>query len=98
MKTSFTMRFKHTQCKRLLVCKTLHFELNVEMRAAIQLRNWIKNVMLTRDHLQKENIAATRIQAAVRGFLLRKKLPQLKIELHTQKQMHAATLIQVNNY
>jgi len=52
--------------------------------------------MLNRKHLQKENVAASRIQAIVRGFLVRKKLPKIKEELHNQKLVRAATLIQVN--
>jgi hypothetical protein len=35
------------------------------------------------------------IQAAVRGFLARKKFPELKDQLQTEKQVHAAILIQV---
>lgn len=71
------------------------FELGVEMRAAVQLRNWTRNVLLIRENLQKENAAAIKIQAIVRGFLIRKRLPQIMYELKMQKQMHAATLIQV---
>ncbi|XP_050438518.1 protein abnormal spindle isoform X3 [Adelges cooleyi] len=43
---------------------------------------------------EKKNIAASKIQAAVRGFLIRKKLPQLITDINTQKQNYAATLIQ----
>lgn len=86
----------YTQCKRLLAGHAFIIELNMEMRAAVQLRYWTRNVMLTRKHLQKKNFAASRIQAAVRGFLVRKKLPQLKDELHKQKEIHAALLIQVH--
>jgi len=68
----------------------------MKMRAAVQLQIWIKNVMLNRKHLQKENVAASKIQAIVRGFLVRKKLPKIKEELHIQKLVQAATLIQVN--
>jgi len=52
--------------------------------------------MLNRKHLQKKNVAASRIQAMVRGFMVRKRLPKIKEELHIQKLVRAATLIQVN--
>jgi len=68
----------------------------MEMRAAVQLQIWTRNVMLNRKHLQKEKVAATRIQAIIRGFLVRKKLPNIKEELRTRKLVQAATLIQVN--
>lgn len=68
----------------------------MKMRAAVQLQIWIRNVMLNRKHLQKENVAASKIQAIVRGFLVRKKLPKIKEELHIRKLVRAATLIQVN--
>lgn len=68
----------------------------MKMRAVVQLQIWIRNVMLNRKHLQKENVAASKIQAIVRGFLVRKKLPKIKEELHIQKLVRAATLIQVN--
>lgn len=74
----------------------LLFELNMKMRAATQLQNWTRNVMLIRKHLQKQNVAATKIQAVIKGYLIRKKLPQIKYELHMQKQVRAVTLIQVN--
>lgn len=92
----YTIQFEHTQCKWLLAGHAFITELNMEMRAAVQLRNWTKNVMLTRKHLQKKNFAASKIQAAVRGFLIRKKLPQLKNKLYMQKRVHAASLIQVH--
>lgn len=72
------------------------FELKVEMRAAIRLQNWIRNEILTRKHLQKKNAAATKIQAVTRGFLVRKKLPQIKHELTVAKLGRVATKIQVN--
>jgi len=84
------------QCKRLIASHALLFELNVEMRAAVQLQNWTRNVMLNRERLQKLNVAASKIQAAIRGFLVRKRLPQLKHELHMCKQGRAAVLIQVS--
>jgi len=68
----------------------------MKMRAAVQLQIWIRNVMLNRKQLQKKNVAASKIQAIVRGFLVRKKLPKIKEELHIQKLGRAATLIQVN--
>lgn len=71
-------------------------ELNLEMRAAVQLKNWTRSVMLIRKHLQKEKTAAIKLQASVRGFLVRKNLPKIKYELHLQKLMQAATKIQVN--
>lgn len=92
----YTIRFKYKQCKRLLAGHAFLYELKMEMRAAVQLQIWTRNVMLNRKHLQKENMAASRIQAIVKGFLVRKKLPQIKEELHTQKLVRAATLIQVN--
>lgn len=64
------------------------------MRAAVKLQKWTRNVLIHK-HLQKKNIAASKIQAAVRGFLIRKKLPQLITDINTQKQNYAATLIQV---
>lgn len=67
----------------------------MELRAAVQLQHWIRNIMLIRKHLQKENVAATKIQAVIRGFLIRKKLPRIKHELYIQKLMRAATVIQV---
>ena len=96
MRTLYTIKFKYTQCKRLLAGHAFLFELKMEMQAAVQLQIWARNVMLNRKHLQKENDAASRIQAIVRGFLVRKKLPKIKEELHTQKLLRAATLIQVN--
>jgi len=84
------------QCKRLIASHAFLFELNVEMRAAVQLRNWIRHAMLNRERLQKQNIAASKIQAAIRGFLVRKRLPQLKYELRMYKQVRAAILIQVS--
>lgn len=66
------------------------------MRAAVQLQNWTRNVMLIRKRLQKENSAAIKLQASIRGFLVRKKLPKIKHDLHVQKLMRAATMIQVN--
>ncbi|KAF0764759.1 protein abnormal spindle-like isoform X1 [Aphis craccivora] len=81
-------------CKRLLAGHVFLFELKMKMRAAVQLQIWIRNVMLNRKHLQKENVAASKIQAIVRGFLVRKKLPKIKEELHIQKLVRAATLIQ----
>lgn len=97
MRKLYTIRFKYTQCKRLLAGHAFLFELKMEMRAAVQLQIWTRNVMLNRKHLQKENVAASRIQAFVRGFLIRKKLPKIKEELHNQKLVRAATLIQVNS-
>ncbi|KAE9525583.1 hypothetical protein AGLY_014110 [Aphis glycines] len=82
------------ECKRLLAGHVFLFELKMKMRAAVQLQIWIRNVMLNRKHLQKENVAALKIQAIVRGFLVRKKLPKIKEELHIQKLVRAATLIQ----
>lgn len=80
----------------MLVGHAFLFELKMEMRAAVQLQIWTKNVMLNRKHLQKENFAASRLQAIIRGFLVRKKLPKIKEELYNQKLVRAATLIQVN--
>lgn len=65
------------------------------MRAVVQLQNWTKNVMLFRENLQKKNIAALKIQAAFRGYSVRKRFPQIKYELYMQKQVYAATMIQV---
>lgn len=79
----------------MLASHAFLIELNLEMRAAIQLKNWTKNVMLFRKHLQKKNMAALKIQAVFKGYLIRKKLPQLKYELYLQKQVYAATRIQV---
>jgi len=90
-----TIIFERTQCKRLIARHALLFELNVEMRVAVQLQNWTRNVTLNRERLQKQNVAATKIQAAARGFLLRKRLPRLKYEIQTHKQVRAAVLIQV---
>lgn len=91
-----TIIFKHIQCKRLIASHAFLFELNVEMRAAVRLKNWTRNVMLNRERLQKQNVAASKIQAAIRGFLIRKRLPQLKFELYMYKQVRAAVLIQVS--
>lgn len=88
--------FKYTQCKKLIAGHAFLIELNVKMRAATRLQNWTRNVVLIRKHLQKQNIAATKIQAIIKGYLVRKKLPQIKYELHKQKQVRAVTLIQVN--
>lgn len=79
----------------MLAGHALLFEINVEMRAAVKLQSWIRNMMLNRKLLQKQNVAALKIQAAVRGYLVRKKLPQIKYELHLLKLVRAATLIQV---
>lgn len=91
----YIIKLKRVQCKRLVARHAFLFETNVEMRATVQLQHWIRNIMLIRKHLQKENFAATKIQAAIRGFLVRKKLPIIKHELYTQKLMRAATVIQV---
>lgn len=79
----------------MLAGHALLFEIYMEMRAAVKLQNWAKNVMLNRKLLQKQNVAALKIQSAVRGFLVRKRLPQIKHELHMLKYVRAATLIQV---
>lgn len=92
----YILIFKYTQSKRLLVGHAFLFELGVEMRAAVQLRNWARNVVLIRKNFQRENVAASKIQAVVRGFLLRKRLPQIKYEFQMREQVYAATLIQVN--
>jgi hypothetical protein len=79
----------------LLAGHALLFEINVEMRAAVKLQSWTRNVMLNRKLLQKQNMAALKIQAAVRGYFVRKKLPLIKYELQIIKLVRAATLIQV---
>lgn len=46
--------------------------------------------------IKEKNNAATKIQAAFKGFIIRKKLPVLKEQLSMEKQIRAATLIQVH--
>lgn len=79
----------------MLASHAFFIELNLEMRAAVELHNWTKNVLSFRKHLQKKNMAALKIQAIIKGYLTRKKLPQIKYELYLQKQMYAASRIQV---
>lgn len=93
-----TIIFEYEQCKGLLAGHAFLIELNMEMRAAIQLQNLTRNVLLIRKNLQKNNVAAVKIQSVIRGYLVRKNLPKLKYELHTRKQTHAATKIQVKLY
>lgn len=68
--------------------------------AATKIQNWwrsnsLKLVILKRIRLKeiaKRHLAATKIQAYVRGFLIRKQWPCIKIELINNRQMlHAAS-------
>ncbi|XP_025421851.1 protein abnormal spindle-like isoform X3 [Sipha flava] len=71
------------------------------VRRYLALKHWpqLKNSLETRrkrsmEALEKQNMAALKIQAAVRGYFVRKKLPLIKYELQIIKLVRAATLIQ----
>ncbi|XP_060855887.1 protein abnormal spindle-like [Metopolophium dirhodum] len=89
------------QKKRYELLKKSTIVLQTHVRGYLARRRWpqLKYSMeakhrLAFETLEKENVAASRIQAIVRGFLIRKKLPKIKEELHNQKLVRAATLIQ----
>lgn len=82
------------QCKKWLAGHACLVKTEIEMRATVTLQKWTRNVLI-RKYLQRKNNAAIKIQAAVRGFLLRKNLPNLINQLQIKKQSRAATIIQV---
>ncbi|XP_008182570.1 protein abnormal spindle isoform X2 [Acyrthosiphon pisum] len=89
------------QKQRYELLKKSTIILQTHVRGYLARRRWpqLKDSLeakhrLAFETLEKENLAASRIQAIVRGFLVRKKLPKIKEELHNQKLVRAATLIQ----